>query len=112
MLTDVQKKMYYELAIQINKGQHTPQRVFEAFEEFPDEASKIVNFWLTNDAFTQGVVHYLAIEKLRIQFEKCYRKEIDKCTLMKHNLRLILNGLKQILYGVKECIIGAFQNLD
>lgn len=107
MLTDAQMKIYYELAIQINKGQHKPVKVFEAFEEFPDEASEIVNFWLQFNELTQSVVHYLAIEKCRLLYERCYRKEIDKWTLTKHNLRLILNGLKQSLFGVKECLTGA-----
>jgi hypothetical protein len=107
MLTDEQKRAYITLAQQIYEGKHNPQMVFAAFQEYPDEASEIVNFWLQYNDFTQIVVHYLAIEKYRILCEKCYRKEIDKWTLTKHNLRLILNGLKQTLFGVRDSIIGA-----
>lgn len=107
MLTDEQKRAYILLAQQIYTKEHTPQRVFEAFQEYPDEASEIVNFWLQYNDFTQTIVHYLAVEKYRILYEKCYRKEIDKWTLMKHNLRLTLNGLIKSLFGVRECLIGA-----
>lgn len=107
MLTDEQKRAYITLAQQIYTKEHTPERVFAAFQEYPDEASEIINFWMTYNDFTQTVVHYLAIEKYRILYEKCYRKEIDKWTLTKHNLRLILNGLKQILFGVRESLTGA-----
>ena len=106
MLTEEQIKIYYKLAVEIKNKEHKPEKIFKAFEIYPDEASEIVNFWLTFDEFTQSIVNYLAIEKRRILFEKCYRKEINKWTLMKRNMRLIVNGLKTSLYGVRECLTG------
>ena len=106
MLNKAQIELYYELAQQINAGKHKPENVFKAFEEYPDEAGQIVNFWLQYNEMTQSVVHYLAIEKCRLLYEKCYGKEMSKWNLVKRNMRLIMNGLKQNLYGAKECLIG------
>lgn len=106
MLTQEQMRIYYNLAKEIRNGEHKSEKIFEAFETYPDEASEIVNFWLMCDEFTQSVVHYLAIEKCRLLYERCYRKEVDKWTLVKRNLKFMLNGLKMSLFGVKECLIG------
>lgn len=106
MLTD-DEKTYYQLAKEIAEGKHTLYAVFEAFSKHPDLSAKIVDFWMRCDEFTQAVVHYLAVEKARLHMEVAYGKEVDKWTLRKHNLRIMLNGLKQIYYGVWECLTGA-----
>lgn len=105
MLTD-EEKQYYQLAKDIAAGKHPLYLVFEAFHKYPIETAKIVDFWMNYDEFTAAVAHYLAVEKARLHMEIAYRKEVDKWTLRKHNLRLILNGLKTSLFGVKECLIG------
>jgi hypothetical protein len=97
MISEKKKREYYALAKQIKEGIHTPQKVFEAFERHPDEASEIVNFWLTHDEFTQNVVNFLAIEKLRIKFERCYKKELPIW-----DLRTIFYGLTRIILKLRK----------
>ena len=101
---------YLYIAQLINEKKISVQQILKYFEAEPDKSASMVNFWLTYNPFTQSVVHYLAIEKLRIKFEKCYQIEGKQC-IRKQSLKLIANGLKQIWYGVKECIIGAFQDI-
>lgn len=105
MLTD-EEKIYYQIAKDIAAGKHALYAVFEAFNEHPDISAKMITFWMRYDDFTQAVVHYLAVEKARLLMEVAYGKEVDRWTLMKRNLKFMLNGLKTSLFGVKECLIG------
>lgn len=111
MITEEEKRMAINLAMKIDVGEISPVAVLVTFDNCPTAANEIIDFWLSFNEFTKSVAEYLAIEKSRMYLENCYEKEFDKCSIMKHNLRLILNGLKQILFGVKECIIGALKNI-
>lgn len=103
MISEEKKREYLQIAVLINNGAIPVPVILEDFQEHQERATEMINFWLTFDEFTQKVVNYLAIEKLRISFEKCYRKEVNIWTLTMHNLKVILNGLKQSLFGEREC---------
>ena len=103
MISNEKMREYLQIAVLINSGAIPVPVILEDFQEHQERATEMINFWLTFDEFTQKVVNYLAIEKLRISFEKCYRKEVNIWTLTMHNLKVILNGLKQSLFGEREC---------
>jgi len=98
MITEQQKREYITLAQQIYEGKHTPIRVLQAFELHPNEAAVIINFWMTYNDFTQSIVDYLAIEKLRIKFENNYKKELPKWhqKTISYGLTCLKSKLKKI----------------
>lgn len=99
MLTEKQKREYYQLAEQIFKGIHPPARVLQVFELVPEEAATIVNFWMRCDEFTQSVVHYLIIEKQKLLLEKTYKKELPKW-----HRKTIFYGLTHIISILKQSL--------
>ena len=111
MITEEEKRMAVNLAMKIDTGEISPITVLITFENCPTAANEIIEFWLSFNDLTKSVAEYLAIEKSRMYLENCYEMEFDKCSKMKQSLRLIVNGLKQICYGVKECIIGALKGI-
>lgn len=96
MLTDEEKE-YLCLAYMINDNTVDIKTILNYFEDEPDKSAEIVNFWLTYDEFTQKIVHYLAIEKLRIKFESNYKKELPKW-----HRKTISYGLTRIISTVKK----------
>ena len=110
MITKEKMREYLQIAVLIDAGAIPVPLILEDFQENQERAAEMVNFWLTFDEFTQKVVHYLATEKARIYLENCYRKDYE-CSRMKQSLKLIQNGLKQILYGVGECITGLLKGI-
>ena len=110
MLTNEKMKEYLQIAVLIDSGAIPVPLLLEDFQQNQERAAEMVNFWLTFDEFTQKVANYIAIEKCKIYLENCYRKDF-KCSTMKQNLLNIANGLKQILFGVKGCLIGALKTL-
>lgn len=109
MITEDEKRMAINLAMKIDVGEITVNEVIKAFDKYPLSASVIMEFWCTFNEMTQQVAEKVGWERCRRHLEKCYKGNA-KCLIMKQNLRVILNGLKQIWYGVKGCIIGAFQD--
>lgn len=103
MLSKEKQREYYKMAEDIHSGKYSIFAVLSAFENYPEEASTIVDFWMRCDEFTQEVVHNLAVEKMRIRLEVCAEKEVNIWTLMMHNLRHILSS-KSISSGLKTLL--------
>ena len=99
MLTREEREYLY-LAHLINDKQISVPQILKYFEAKPDKSASMVNFWLTYNSFTQDVVHYLAIEKLRIKFENNYKKELPKW-----HLKTISYGLTRITLILKKNLI-------
>ena len=110
MITEEEKRMLVTLAMRIDIGEMPAFIVVEVFDKNPISAAQIIDFWYEFNDMTRRVADYVGYEKCRKHLEKCYKIRNGKCLRMKQNLTVIANGLKQILYGVKECIIGVFQD--
>ena len=93
MITEEKKREYLQIAVLIDAGAIPVPLILVDFEEHQERAAEMVNFWLTYDEFTQKIVHYLAIEKLRIHFENCYRKEY-KCSIMTYLFTILPKKIK------------------
>ena len=111
MITEEEKRMAINLAMKIDVGEISPVAVLVTFENCPTAANEIIEFWLSFNDLTKSVAAYLATEKARMHLENCYEIEVKECSKTKQNLRLIANGLKQICYGVKECITGVLKDI-
>lgn len=109
MITEEKKRLLVILAMRIDIGEMPASIVIEVFDKNPISAAEIIDFWYEFNDMTRRVADYVGYEKCRMYLEKCYRKDY-RCSRMTQSLKLIVNGLKQIWYGVKECIIGAFQD--
>lgn len=64
-----------ELANKIRKGQISIQFVFDKFEQEPEYATEIVDFWMSHNSMTRDVAYQLATYKTIMTLEKCYKLE-------------------------------------
>ena len=101
MMTDEEKE-FYELAKEIAAGKRSIYVVFEVFAQYPDTAARIINFWMRCDEFTQNVAHILAIEKARMQLERCADKEMYIIDLVIHNTAILIDNIKRGLKWMKK----------
>lgn len=104
-ITEDEKRMAVDLAMKIDIGEVPISLVIETFDRCPMSAAVIMDFWLNFNDMTKSVAEQVGYEKCRKHLENCYEKGNKKWT--NKNLKVIVNGLKLIYFGVKECLIGA-----
>lgn len=73
MLNEEQKRNAVALAMKIETGEIAPGTVLKVFEDFPNLAKNLIEFWLGFNEMTVNVVEILTIDKCREFLERCYK---------------------------------------